>query len=346
MTNDTVYQISALYNDRTRVKYEMTDFDARRRLGIAESRLGNTVDSVNGQSGAVSLTAADVGALPSNTTYVSSVNGSSGAVTVSIPDKLSDLTNDAGFVTSAVTSFNGDSGDVTYAAPVSSVNGETGAVVLDASDVGALPSNTTYVSSVNGSSGAVTVAVPSKLSDLTNDSGFITSGGLATVATTGSYDDLEDKPTASSLGAYVLPSGGIPSSDLSSAVQTSLGKADTALQSAPVTSVNGQTGAVTVSVPSALSDLTNDIGAYTMPSGGIPLSDLASAVRTSLGKADTALQSAPVTSVNGATGAVTGLQTTSNLVTSVSSSSTNAQYPSAKLFYDTVGNIETLLAGI
>ena len=53
-----------------------------------------------------------------------------------------------------------------------------------------------------------------------------------------------------------------------------------------------------------------------------------------------------VTSVNGNTGAVTGLQTTSNLVTSVSSSSTNTQYPSAKLFYDTVGDIETLLASI
>lgn len=53
-----------------------------------------------------------------------------------------------------------------------------------------------------------------------------------------------------------------------------------------------------------------------------------------------------VTSVNGNTGAVTGLQTTSNLVTSVSSASTNTQYPSAKLLYDTVGNIETLLASI
>lgn len=53
-----------------------------------------------------------------------------------------------------------------------------------------------------------------------------------------------------------------------------------------------------------------------------------------------------VTSVNGNTGAVTGMQTTSNLVTSVSSASTNTQYPSAKLFYDTVGNIETLLASI
>ena len=40
-------------------------------------------------------------------------------------------------------------------APVSSVNTKTGAVVLDASDVGALPSSTSYVSTVNGSSGAV-----------------------------------------------------------------------------------------------------------------------------------------------------------------------------------------------
>lgn len=53
--------------------------------------------------------------------------------------------------------------------------------------------------------------------------------------------------------------------------------------------------------------------------------------------------SASVTSVNGSTGAISGLQTTSNLVTSVSSSSTNAQYPSAKLFYDTVGDVESIL---
>lgn len=41
---------------------------------------------------------------------------------------------------------------------VQSVNGKQGTVVLGASDVGALPSSTTYVSSVNGQSGAVTVA--------------------------------------------------------------------------------------------------------------------------------------------------------------------------------------------
>ena len=41
----------------------------------------------------------------------------------------------------------------------------------------------------------------------------------------------------------------VAKSDLASDVQTSLGKADSALQSAPVTSVNGKTGAVTVDVP-------------------------------------------------------------------------------------------------
>lgn len=43
---------------------------------------------------------------------------------------------------------------------------------------------------------------------------------------------------------------------------------------------------------------------------------------------------------------LSGYQTTSNLVTSVSSSSTDSQYPSAKLFYDTVGDVETLLQGL
>ena len=47
-------------------------------------------------------------------------------------------------------------------------------------------------------------------------------------------------------GTYSKPSGGIPKSDLASVVQTSLDKADTALQTAPVSSVNGQTGVVLI----------------------------------------------------------------------------------------------------
>lgn len=76
-----------------------------------------------------------------------------------IPTKTSELQNDSGFLTSAVTSFNGQTGAVTYNAPVTSVNSKTGAVTLNASDVGALPSSTT---------------IPTKTSQLNNDSGFIT----------------------------------------------------------------------------------------------------------------------------------------------------------------------------
>lgn len=85
-------------------------------------------------------------------------------------------------------------------------------------------------------------------------------------------------------------------------------------------------------VPTKVSDLTNDSGFITD-----------AGVTSFNGSRGAITYTAPVTSVNGSTGAVTGLQTTLNLVTSVSSSSTNSQYPSAKLFYDTVGNVESIL---
>lgn len=43
---------------------------------------------------------------------------------------------------------------------------------------------------------------------------------------------------------YQKPQAGIPKSDMDASVQSSLARADTALQSAPVSSVNGKTGAV------------------------------------------------------------------------------------------------------
>lgn len=87
--------------------------------------------------------------------------------------------------------------------------------------------------------------------------------------------DVEEK--------YTKPTGGIPKSDLSSSVQSSLAKAETALQTAPVTSVNSKTGAVTLG--------KSDVG---------------------LGNVDDVRQYSatnpppyPVTSVNGHTGAIT-----------------------------------------
>lgn len=213
------------------------------------------VQSVNSMTGAVILTAADVGALPDSTVIptktsdlqndsgfitsapVDSVNGQTGNVVLTasdvgalpddtiIPTKTSDLTNDSGFITSA---------------PVQSVNNKTGAVVLDASDVHALPDST------------VIPTVPTNVSSFTNDAGYLTAvpsqyvtetelqtaiagkantADLATVATSGDYADLSNKPT-------------IPTVPTNVSAFTNDANYITA-SGAPVQSVNGQTGAVT-----------------------------------------------------------------------------------------------------
>lgn len=177
-------------------------------------------------------------------------------------------------------------------AGVLSINGMTGDVTLTASDVDALPDTT---------------VIPSKTSQLTNDSNFVNttqlasaisgkadSSSLARVATTGSYTDLANKPTIPTKTSQLTNDSGF-------------------LTSVPVTSVNNKTGAVNLTA--------SDVGA--LPSN-----------------------TTYVRSVNGNSGAVTGLQTTSNLVTSLSASSTDAQYPSAKCVYDLVGNVETLLSSL
>ena len=200
---------------------------------------------------------------------------------------------------------------------------------------------------------------------------------------TDSGKKISDLATTSQVNAkYTKPSGGIPKTDLASDVQTSLGKADSALQSDALSAYAKKSDLAQVATSGNYNDLSNkpaiptdyvkytaqtltqaqksqarsNIGAgtsdfdgtwgslsgkpnvvqstgnstsdvmsqkavtdelakkattsevnakYTKPSDGIPKSDLASSVQTSLGKADTALQEAPVTSVNGETGAVT-----------------------------------------
>lgn len=92
-----------------------------------------------------------------------------------IPNKTSQLTNDSGFLTSA---------------PVSSVNGKSGAVNLSASDVGALPSST---------------VIPSKTSDLTNDSHFITASE-APVQSVNGQTGAVTIPTATTSSAGLMSS--------------------------------------------------------------------------------------------------------------------------------------------
>ena len=100
---------------------------------------------------------------------------------------------------------------------VQSVNGKTGAVVLNANDVGALPADTPIPPAVtvdSALSGTSTNPVQNKVIKAKLDEQSETIGNLSTTVS----------------GKYAKPSGGIPSTDMSQAVQTSLGKADTALQ--------------------------------------------------------------------------------------------------------------------
>ena len=135
------------------------------------------VDSVNGKTGVVVLSAADVGALP-NTTV--------------IPDKTSQLDNDSGYITA---------NDV----PVKSVDGATGNVVTNAvkTTIQALTETQKQqartnigagTSSFDGDYNSLTnkPTIPTKTSQLTNDSGFITDAALT------GYAKTTDIPTKTS----------------------------------------------------------------------------------------------------------------------------------------------------
>jgi hypothetical protein len=101
-------------------------------------------------------------------------------------------------------------------------------------------------------------------------SGKADKSSLATVATSGSYNDLSNKPT-------------IPSEQVNADWNATSGKAQI-LNKPTIPS------AVTESTVSGWG-FTKNTGTYSKPSTGIPKTDLATAVQTSLGKADTALQS-------------------------------------------------------
>lgn len=99
------------------------------------------------------------------------------------------------------------------------------------------------VVSGGGGGGAVS-SVAGKTGDVTLNKSDV---GLSNVTNTSDADKPVSTAQATAIGAkYAKPSDGIPKTDLASGVQTSLGKADTALQSAPVTSVAGKTGAVSL----------------------------------------------------------------------------------------------------
>ena len=149
------------------------------------------------------------------------------------------------------------------------------------------------------------IVVPQYTSELVNDSGFITNETDPTVP---AWAKEPTKPTYTAEEVGALPSN-TPIPDPTSVVVDRFVSAGTHIADI---SVNGKKtelyaptggGGTSVTVDSELSTTSenpvqnkvitqalNGKGTYSKPTGGIPKTDLASGVQTSLGKADTALQ--------------------------------------------------------
>lgn len=139
------------------------------------------VQSVNGKTGAVNLSASDVSALPSTT---------------KIPAKTSELTNDSGFITGytetdpTVPAWAKNSSKPSYSKSEVGLSNVDNVKQYSASNPPPYP-----VTSVNGKTGAVTVdvpTVPTKVSAFTNDAGYLTKhqdiSGLAKKFDPSGYD--------------------------------------------------------------------------------------------------------------------------------------------------------------
>lgn len=102
---------------------------------------------------------------------VTSVNGQTGAVTIAVPSNTSDLTNDSGYITSQYIENKTD-----YSIPVSRVGEiEVGETVIG-TDSTNFPTSKAVVDYVDERvvQEIEAIDVPTKTSDLTNDSGYLT----------------------------------------------------------------------------------------------------------------------------------------------------------------------------
>ena len=116
---------------------------------------------------------------------------------------------------------------------------------------------------INGTSTDVySPTVPTKTSDLTNDSGFLTSSDVSTVAMTGDYDDLTDKPSIPSKTSDLTNDSGFITS---SALPTKLSDL-TNDEGFTATSWNQITGSGTKIAEITIDGTTTDV--YAPTSGG------------------------------------------------------------------------------
>lgn len=120
--------------------------------GAIDADPNTFVETVNGYKGTVELDATDIELTTTHTTVqanIQRIDGELNRIEGEIPTKVSDLTNDSGFTVVSVSDTGTSTDEVSYitidnteyklaggsTAPVTSVNGQTGDVVLDASNV-------------------------------------------------------------------------------------------------------------------------------------------------------------------------------------------------------------------
>lgn len=257
----------------------------------------NVIESITFNGSAVPVDSSKNAAI----TYsapVTSVNGNTGAVTISVPTKVSDLTNDSGFITSYTETdpvFSASAAASITSADITAWNGKS---TFSGSYNDLTDKPTLFSGDYNDLSNKPTIpTVPTNVSAFTNDAGYIT-GYTETDPTVPSWAKAANKPsyTASEVGA--LPD--------TTAIPTE-------------STVTGW-------------GFTKNAGTIT----GITMNGASKGTSgvVDLGTVITSHQD------------ISGKENTSNKVTSLSSASTDTQYPSAKAVYDLVGDVETLLAAI
>lgn len=145
----------------------------------------------------------------------------------------------ANSATKATQDANGDVITTTYAkkTEIPTVNNATLTIQKNGSTVKTFTANASSNVTAN-------ITVPTKTSDLTNDSNFVASTSLATVATSGSYNDLSNKPTIPTVNNATL----------------TIQKNGTTVKTFTANASSNVTANITV--PTKISDLTNTSGGF------------------------------------------------------------------------------------
>lgn len=261
--------------------------------------------TLNGRDGAIQYVAGPNIRIDGN---VISATNSEGTVTredveamiaaIPLPTKVSDLTNDSGFLTEETEpAFNASDAKGITAAQILAWTAKQDSIVFNTTynptsnkaatmaDIPVVPTVPTKLSAFTNDTGFITSSdipsIPTKLSDLTNDSGFITSSDIPTIPT--KLSDLtndsgfitsSDIPTIpTKLSDLLNDRGYITQSSVPTQVSDLLNDAgyitntyhdntkQNTLTAGNNININGNT--ISATVPTKVSDLTNDSGFIT-----------------------------------------------------------------------------------